>query len=174
MPSHFLSTTSLDHFRRHSTFSPKKQDGQIYYFDARAGAASKPLFHFSAHSKPATCLSFSPLVPGLLLTASTDKKTSLWKVENNTPSPLASTDLKVGAVFSAGFCRDSAFLVAAGGAKGTVSIWETTTEGHVVEYAKSKGVGVELTELAKSAKRRENVRGSDGSDSETESDTDSD
>ena len=38
------------------------------------GAASQPLFQLAAHSKPTCALSFSPTVPGLLATASTDKK----------------------------------------------------------------------------------------------------
>jgi periodic tryptophan protein 1 len=153
------------------------QDGEICYFDARAGAASAPLFRLAAHSKPATCLHFNPTVPGLLLTASTDKKVSLWKIAAGAaPTALASADLKVGAVFSASFCGDAPFLVAAGGAKGSVSVWDTTTEPAVVEYGKSQGVGVELTERVNGAgnKPRAGRKADDDDDDEEDEETDDD
>ena len=47
---------------------------------------------------------------------------------------LAAEDLQVGAVFAAGFCRDAPHLVAAGGSKGTVAVWDVTTAPAVEAY----------------------------------------
>lgn len=123
-------------------FAISTEDGEVSYFDARKGAGSEPLFRLGAHSKATTALSFCPSIPGLFLTASTDKKIHLWKVDGAAPAQLATADLKVGAVFTAGFCKDAPMLIAAGGAKGTVAVWDTATNANVVNFAESKGVHV--------------------------------
>jgi len=41
----------------------------------------------------------------------------LWDVASEQPTLVASSDVGVGALFSAAFCAESPFLVAAGGAK---------------------------------------------------------
>lgn len=41
----------------------------------------------------------------------------LWDVSTEQPSLVAASDMGVGAIFSAAFCAESPFLVAAGGAK---------------------------------------------------------
>jgi hypothetical protein len=48
----------------------------------------------------------------------------LWDVHENTPKLVASQDLGVGAVFTVGVPSDAAHLVAAGGAKGEVAVWD--------------------------------------------------
>ena len=47
------------------------------------------------------------------------------------PSLLASEDMGVGAAFTAGFCPEAGWLLAAGGAKGTVAVWDVTTSAAV-------------------------------------------
>lgn len=60
----------------------------------------------------------------------------LWDTRGGgEPALLATQDLKVGAVFSAGFCADAPMLVAAGGAAGTVAVWDTTTCEAVTAFA---------------------------------------
>lgn len=116
-------------------FVVSSEDGAVVCLDARRGAGSPPLFTLTAHDKAASALSFCPGLPGLLLTASTDKRVKLWSISvEGKPSKLAGEDLKVGAVFAAGFCPDAPFVVAAGGAKGTVSVWDTTTHASVAAY----------------------------------------
>lgn len=46
----------------------------------------------------------------------------LWDVSSDEPSLVASSDVGVGALFSAAFCAESPFLIAAGGAKVTGSV----------------------------------------------------
>ncbi len=51
----------------------------------------------------------------------------LWDLKDNKPSLIAAQDLKVGAAFTAGFCQDAPWLLAAGGAMGTVAVWDIMT-----------------------------------------------
>ena len=89
-------------------------------------------------------MSFSTAAPGLLATGSTDKKVKLWDVSSNQPSLIASQDLqvgfhcvvpsppptdsplnsKIGAVFTACFCGQAGYLLACGGAMGSVTVWD--------------------------------------------------
>lgn len=48
----------------------------------------------------------------------------LWDIADNKPSLVAAQDLKVGACFTAAFCREAPWLLAAGGAAGTVAVWD--------------------------------------------------
>ena len=52
----------------------------------------------------------------------------LWDVVSQQPSLIATaTNLDVGAIFSAGFCPEAPWLIGAGGAKGSVAVWDITT-----------------------------------------------
>lgn len=54
------------------------------------------------------------------------------------PSLVASQDLDVGAVFGAAFCPEAPWLLAAGGATGTVAVWDITTNAAVMsKYGRS-------------------------------------
>ena len=56
----------------------------------------------------------------------------LWDVSSQQPSLIASQDLEVGAVFGAAFCPEAPWLIAAGGASGTVAVWDITTNAAVM------------------------------------------
>lgn len=116
-------------------FSIASEDGSITTYDARSGQQSASLWTLKAHSKAACALNLCPAVPGLMLTAGTDKKIKLWNTRGDQPTALAARDLGVGAVFSASFCRDQPLLVAAGGALGTVAVWDTAVEESVADLA---------------------------------------
>lgn len=121
-------------------FAVSTEDGEVLFFDARQGAGSSSLLTLKAHNKAASSLSYSPGVKNLLLTGSADKKTKIWSVDpgsGGAPILLAEEDLKVGAVFAAAFCRDAPLVVAAGGAKGTVAVWDTLNSEKVAAYVAS-------------------------------------
>jgi periodic tryptophan protein 1 len=114
-----------------TSFAVSAENGEVLFYDARGGAGSKPLMQLAAHSKATSALAFNPAVKGMILTASTDKKIKLWGLDvgsGTAPELLASEDLKVGAIFSASFCRDAPMVLAAGGAKGAVAVWDTTNK----------------------------------------------
>jgi hypothetical protein len=48
----------------------------------------------------------------------------LWRISGGTPSLLAAKEPKLGALFTAGFCRDVPYLLAMAGAKGAVGVWD--------------------------------------------------
>lgn len=56
----------------------------------------------------------------------------LWDVSSQQPALLATQDLQVGAVFGAAFCPEAPWLLAAGGAMGTVAVWDITTNSAVM------------------------------------------
>ena len=62
----------------------------------------------------------------------------LWDVSSQQPALLATQDLQVGAVFAAAFCPEAPWLLAAGGAMGTVAVWDITTNSAVMsKYGRS-------------------------------------
>ena len=56
----------------------------------------------------------------------------LWDVSSQQPALVATQDLQVGAVFGAAFCPEAPWLLAAGGALGTVAVWDITTSSAVM------------------------------------------
>lgn len=124
-----------------TNFASSLENGEVVIFDARRGTGSPFLLRLAAHNKSTTAVAFNPQVDGLLLTGSTDKRVKLWEIStegSKPPRELACEDLKVGAVFGAAFCRDTPMLVAAGGAKGAVAVWDTTQNDAVSAFAQSK------------------------------------
>ena len=49
----------------------------------------------------------------------------LWDISTGEPKLLTAKDLKAGSIFAAAFCAESPFLLAAGGAKGKLVVWDT-------------------------------------------------
>lgn len=115
------------------------EDGVLSCFDVRS--RTSPLWTLNAHSKTTSSLCFSPHVPGLLVTASVDKSVKVWDVlsgsahSGGSPGPtlVAEKAMAVGQLFTAQFDADSPFLLATGGAKGVVALWEMTENRAVAD-----------------------------------------
>lgn len=119
-------------------FAVSTEDGEVLYFDSKGGSTSKPIFRLKAHDKATTALGFCPGMSNLFFTASTDKLIKLWSVEGGLmPKQLVAQDLKVGAIFSAAFCADAPFTLAAGGAKGEVAVWNLMGHEDVSKWISS-------------------------------------
>ncbi|KAK8716329.1 hypothetical protein V6N13_043644 [Hibiscus sabdariffa] len=115
------------------SFVVSLEDGTIRGYDIRAAKSdpsseSKPSFTLHAHDKAACTISYNPAAPNLLATGSMDKTVKLWDLSNNQPSCVASKNPKAGAVFSISFSHDNPFLLAIGGSKGKLGVWDTLTE----------------------------------------------
>ncbi|KAJ8477863.1 hypothetical protein OPV22_021590 [Ensete ventricosum] len=108
------------------------ENGTVQGFDVRAssdsGSSSKPSFILHAHEKAVSAVSFNRAAPNFLATGSTDKMVKLWDLSNNQPSCVASQNLKAGAVFSVAFSDDNPFLLAIGGSKGRLEVWDTLSD----------------------------------------------
>ncbi|KAH9302674.1 hypothetical protein KI387_014257, partial [Taxus chinensis] len=118
------------------SFVVSLEDGTVRGFDIRAAASAvdsdcKPMFTLHAHDKAVCTITYNPAAPNLLATGSTDKMVKLWDMTNNHPTCIASTNPKVGAVFSACFSKDSPFLLGIGGSKGILHVWDTLDNSEV-------------------------------------------
>lgn len=113
------------------------ENGVIHYNDIRAAPstpkASIPLWTLQAHDQSVSAFDVNPAVPGFLATGSTDKEVKLWNVEPTGPSMVVSRNLGLGKVFTTKFAPDPevAFRLAVAGSKGSMYIWDTSTNGAV-------------------------------------------
>ncbi|XP_058087364.1 uncharacterized WD repeat-containing protein C17D11.16-like [Magnolia sinica] len=131
-----VESLEWDPHNEHS-FVVSLEDGTVQGFDIRAAASnssslSKPSFTLHAHDKAVCTISYNPSAANLLATGSTDKMVKLWDISNNQPSCVASKDPKAGAVFSVSFSEDNPFLLAIGGSKGRLEVWDTLSDPGVV------------------------------------------
>ncbi|KAL2134338.1 hypothetical protein VTI74DRAFT_467 [Chaetomium olivicolor] len=114
-------------------FYVSTERGIIHYFDARNmskdPAASKSVWKLQAHDESVSSFDLNPVIPGFMATGSTDRTVKLWNISAEGPSLVVSRDFDVGKVFSTSFAPDKevAFRLAVAGSKGTVSIWDTST-----------------------------------------------
>ncbi|KAF2750633.1 periodic tryptophan protein-like protein [Sporormia fimetaria CBS 119925] len=118
-------------------FYVSTENGIIHYHDARNAPAdpsgSKPVWILQAHDESVSSFDINPVIPGFLVTGSTDKQVKLWNVQESGPSMVVSRDLGVGRVFSTTFAPDQevGFRLAVAGSKGAVQIWDTSTNAAV-------------------------------------------
>ncbi|KAL8948537.1 MAG: hypothetical protein Q9222_005287 [Ikaeria aurantiellina] len=109
------------------------ENGMIHYHDLRnapaSPEASKPVWTLQAHGELVSSFDINPGIPGFLATGSTDKEVKLWNIQPTGPSMIVSRNLGVGKVFTTRFAPDPevAFRLAVGGSKGTLQIWDTST-----------------------------------------------
>ncbi|KAL3531343.1 hypothetical protein ACH5RR_010665 [Cinchona calisaya] len=127
------------------SFVVSLENGMVSGFDIRASSSNlssdaKPSFTLHAHDKAVCSVSYNHLVPKFLATGSMDKMVKLWDLSYNQPSCIASKNPKAlrhllllvsvacGAVFSVSFSDDCPFLLAVGGSKGKLELWETLSD----------------------------------------------
>ncbi|KAF3913585.1 Doublecoronin [Dactylellina cionopaga] len=119
-------------------FYVSTDSGNLHLHDARTIPSSlsstKPVWTLQAHSSSLTTFDVNPLIPGFIVTGSTDKSVKIWNVENNKPSMVITREFDdVGKVFSVGFApdKDVGFRLAVAGSKGVVKVWDTSTNAAV-------------------------------------------
>lgn len=109
----------------------------VHYHDTRHApkdpSASKPVWVLQAHDESISSFDINPIIPGYLVTGSTDKQVKLWNIQESGPSMVVSRDLGVGRVFSTTFAPDKevGFRLSVAGSKGSVQIWDTSTNAAV-------------------------------------------
>jgi len=115
-------------------FSPLKvsittEDGFLNTYDARN--LSAPLLSVKAHKNQSTAR-YSPGVPNLLATASTDCTVSLWDAQNLTR--IQEKDMKVDKLLCLEFYKDSPYILATGGLGGEIAVWDTEESSLVTSH----------------------------------------
>ncbi|KAI0146521.1 WD40-repeat-containing domain protein [Pestalotiopsis sp. NC0098] len=114
-------------------FFVSTENGIIHYHDIRNipsnPAASKPVWTLQAHDESLSSFDINSHIPGFMVTGSTDKTVKLWNIQPTGPAVVVSRNLDVGKVFSTTFAPDAevAFRLAVAGSKGTMHVWDTST-----------------------------------------------
>lgn len=118
-------------------FYVSTENGIIHYHDIRNipsnPSASKPVWILQAHDESLSAFDINSNIPGFMATGSTDKTVKLWNIQPTGPTLVVSRNLDVGKVFSTTFAPDSrvAFRLAVAGSKGTMHVWDTSTNAAV-------------------------------------------
>ncbi|KAI1810190.1 WD40 repeat-like protein [Poronia punctata] len=118
-------------------FYVSTENGIIHYFDIRnapsSPSASKPVWTLQAHDESLSSFDINPHIPGYMATGSTDKTVKLWNIQPTGPAMVVSRNLDVGRIFSTNFAPDAevAFRLAVAGSKGTMHVWDTSTNAAV-------------------------------------------
>ena len=113
------------------------ENGMIHNNDIRNAPTtpekSKAVWTLQAHDQSVSAFDINPIIPGFLVTGSTDRETKLWNVQPTGPSMIVSRNLNLGKIFSTKFAPDPevAFRLAAAGSKGSMQIWDTSTNAAV-------------------------------------------
>lgn len=121
-PNHFYVTT---------------ENGVVHHFDARSAPPTPEttisIWKLQAHDQSISSFDVNAAIPGFLVTGSTDKEVKLWNVQSSGPSMVVSRNLGVGRVFTTKFApdREVAFRLAVAGSKGTVQVWDTSTNAAI-------------------------------------------
>ncbi|KAH8675517.1 transducin family protein [Xylariales sp. PMI_506] len=118
-------------------FFVSTENGIIHYHDIRNApsnpSASKPVWTLQAHDESLSSFDINSHIPGFMVTGSTDKTVKLWNIQPTGPAMVVSRNLDVGKVFSTTFAPDAevAFRLAVAGSKGTMHVWDTSTNAGV-------------------------------------------
>jgi periodic tryptophan protein 1 len=108
-------------------FAAALENGNVLFFDARAGSSGQttPLFTLSAHTQAVTNVSFNPALPSSFMTAGVDKTVKIWDLAPTGPRLVTTKDVKaVGSIFAASFDTNYPHLLACGGDKAKLCIWD--------------------------------------------------
>ena len=113
------------------------ENGIIHCIDIRnppkVPEASRALWTLQAHEESIASFDVNPVIPGFLVTGSSDKIVKLWNIQPTGPGMVVSRNVGVGKVFTTKFAPDSevSFRLAIAGSKGAMQIWDTSTNAAV-------------------------------------------
>ena len=114
-------------------------NGSVQMHDARKLSTTSTDLHASlvftvaAHDDACTSVTFNAGVPTLMATAGLDKCVKLWDYTDNQPTMIATRSMQAGKLFTCSFdvSADTPFLLACGGDKGKLAVWDVTENKHV-------------------------------------------
>lgn len=159
------------------------ENGIIHYHDVRNAPSdpskTKPVWTLHAHDESVSAFDINPVIPGFMATGSTDRTVKLWNIQASGPTMVVSRNLEVGKVFSTVFAPDEevGFRLAVAGSKGSVHIWDTSTnpavrrafahrvapvEGEIVERVVGVNADDEESDSEEEAEGEKGERGEQG------------
>lgn len=104
-------------------FAASLDNGHVVFFDARQ-TTKQPMFTLAAHTQACTNITFNSVLPTCFATAGLDKTVKIWDF-NPQPSLVATKEVKaLGSIFTANFDTNYAHILAMGGDKGKLGIWD--------------------------------------------------
>ncbi|KAI0483073.1 WD40 repeat-like protein [Xylariaceae sp. FL0804] len=114
------------------------ENGMVYCNDIRnipssPSSSKQSLWKLQAHDESVSSFDINAHVPGFMATGSSDKTVKLWNIQPTGPAMVVSRNLDIGRVFSTTFAPDAevGFRLAVAGSKGTMHIWDTSTNSAV-------------------------------------------
>ncbi|XP_010439794.1 PREDICTED: uncharacterized WD repeat-containing protein C17D11.16-like [Camelina sativa] len=129
-----VESLAWDPHSEHS-FVVSLKNGTVNGFDVRQASSStsdlNPSFILQHGTRAVTSVSYNISAPNLLATGSTDKSVKLWDLSNNEPSCIATHTPNVGGLFYIAFSPDNPFVLAMGGVKGKLKVWDTLSDANV-------------------------------------------
>jgi len=102
------------------------ESGTVLGYDTRN--TEGPIFEVKAHEKACSSVSFSPHIPNMMATCSTDEYIKVWDIANNNgtePKLVGQKKTNMGELFTLSFYKDIPWVLAAGGSKGEIAVWDT-------------------------------------------------
>ncbi len=152
-------------------FFVSTENGLVHYYDIRNASsdpsASKAVWKLQAHDEAVSSLDLNTVIPGFMATGSSDKTVKLWNIGAEGPSMVVSRNFEVGRVFATTFGPDPevAFRLAVAGSKGTMTVWDTSTNPGV-----RKSFGQKVPTRADGADREDRLVGVQDDSDESSSD----
>ncbi|XP_053601828.1 periodic tryptophan protein 1 homolog [Plodia interpunctella] len=93
-------------------FAMSSNEGKVAYVDCRQ---DEPLWTIQAHENEVTGLIISELVPGMMVTVSTDGKMKTWDISSSGAVQVSERQCRVGAALCAALCPEAPLSLAVGG-----------------------------------------------------------
>ncbi|TYZ63964.1 hypothetical protein PybrP1_004206 [[Pythium] brassicae (nom. inval.)] len=115
-------------------------DRTVVVLDCRAPDA----FAKFALSADVESLAWAPHAPSTIVAATEDGVVTvkIWDLADNKPVCITSKDMNVGELFSMSFYRDAPYMLAVGGSKGTLALWDTSENEGVERRFGSRAQGL--------------------------------
>lgn len=158
------------HPRLEHNFAVSTESGVVLGYDMRQ--IKEPLFRIEAHEKACSNLSFSPHIPNMMATCSTDETVKIWDISHNggsDPKCLAQKKMGMGELFSLSYYKDIPWVLAAGGSKGEIAVWDSEEneqiKAHFTPFLDKSSIPAEnLVEEEESEEEQDNDMESDEED----------
>lgn len=110
-----------------TNFAITTESGIVIGYDTRKPDA--PVFEIKAHDKACSNLAFSPHIPNMMATCSVDEYVKVWDIANAGGAEPKLIGYKkmatMGELFTVSFYKDIPWVLAAGGSKGEIGVWDT-------------------------------------------------